>query len=476
MFGTMVGMDEHELLLRHTLTWAEVKKRPLDRELLETALSLRDFHDERAAQEWPAGSVEHLMLVRWPSHGPSEEPDVDSLVQTLETFWRFLRGTGRMASVSADPKALTKEARGAAAGMRQACADPSRHSASKSLVEFGRGIGIPLDEAESMEELNERMQQVMQAWNSLPDEERMARAPFTSAHQGSLPGVLAGELLSSVAEEEEAEDVPDDLPFDLPSDEHGNVRLADPAQVAAQVRAASFVQQCRRLVEWVGDGKPVTATQVLRLAPAREAYAELDLWEWERGQFGHLPGGEHLADLPPEADVGRRKAAMEAFRSSADCEPLDRLWLGCAELGLIDVGRTKATGAWAEPATDEQWRQRGLGLVGSLLVHLSPSHLAPVLGTVLLLLDPELDSLSVPELEDWWWLNPHNVWRNLAGSSEESEDLMRSYSAGLLHLALHQLEDTGAWRREGHRLHATALGHDLAIVAAHLAEEGVIDP
>ena len=62
-------------------------------------------------------------------------------------------------------------------------------------------------------------------------------------------------------------------PFDIPQDEHGNVPPADLAEVAAQVRASAYVEQCRRLVEWVGTGRPVTPKQVLRLAPAREAYA-----------------------------------------------------------------------------------------------------------------------------------------------------------------------------------------------------------
>ncbi|MDQ3431553.1 MAG: hypothetical protein M3467_04900 [Actinomycetota bacterium] len=459
-------MDDHELLIRHATNWAEHRKLPLDRDLLETALDLRDFHDERTPQEWPEGSAEHLMLRRWPSHGPSEAPDVDVLVQTLDTFWRFLRGTGRMASTSADPKTLTKEARRAAAGMRAACADPSRHSASKSLVEFGASIGLPLDEAGSIEELNERMQQVMEAWNALPDEERMARAPFTSAHQGSLPGMSATGLLSSLSDDGAA-------PLDLTSDEHGNVPFADVAEVAADVRTSPFVQQCRRLVEWVGEGKPVTATQVLRLAPAREAYAVLDLWEWDRTRFALLPGGEHLADLPPEAEALRRKVAAESFRSSADCEPLDRLWQPCEELGLIDVGRTKATGAWAEPTTDEQWRQRGMALLGSRLVHMPPAYLAAVLGTLLLLLDPERDSISLRELEDWWWHSERNWHRQF---DAEPEGTVRPSSERWLHAALHQLEDTGAWRREGHRLRATALGHDLALVGVFLADEGIIDP
>ena len=118
-------MDQHELLIRHAVAWADKRKQPLDRELLKTVLNLRDFHDATAPQEWQAGSAEHLMLVRWPSHGPSGVPDVDRLVETLGSFWRFLRGTGRMASSSADPRELAKEARRAAP--RQHGRPPTSH-------------------------------------------------------------------------------------------------------------------------------------------------------------------------------------------------------------------------------------------------------------------------------------------------------------------------------------------------------------
>ena len=59
-----------------------------------------------------------LMTVRWPGHGPLDPPDIDALVATLDTFWRFLRATGRMASGSADVKTLVREARRSATPMR----------------------------------------------------------------------------------------------------------------------------------------------------------------------------------------------------------------------------------------------------------------------------------------------------------------------------------------------------------------------
>ena len=67
-------MDPHELLIRHAVAWADKRKQPLDPDLLGTVLQLRDVHDATAPQEWPTGSAEHLMLVRWPSHGPLRCP------------------------------------------------------------------------------------------------------------------------------------------------------------------------------------------------------------------------------------------------------------------------------------------------------------------------------------------------------------------------------------------------------------------
>lgn len=260
-------MDEHELLLRHAASWAQDKKRPLDRDLLETAIGLRDFHDVTAAQEWPAGSVEHLMLVRWPSHGPAEVPDVAALIDTLDTYWRFLRSTGRMRSGSADPKALVKEARRAGEGMRESCADPDRHSPTKALLRFSAESGTPLDEVESPEELNALLQQVMDRFNALPFEERDRWLPGPGA-PGNVPTQRASDMLrqalgdggpghglSDFAEQfaESFDGLEEDyfnvVTWDLLPDFDSLVDPPDPAAVAAEVRASPFVQQCLTLAQ-----------------------------------------------------------------------------------------------------------------------------------------------------------------------------------------------------------------------------------
>lgn len=456
-------MNDHELLIRHAVAWADKRRQPLDRDLLETVLDLRDFHDASAPQEWPAGSAEHLMLVRWPSHGPSGVPDVEALVATLDSFWRFLRGTGRMASVSADPKSLTREARRAAPEMAAACEDPSRHSASKALMEFGESIGISLEDADSVDEVNDRLQQIMDAWNAQPYEQRLARSSGP-AHQGSVPGMAATELIASLMEDEGDQD-----PWDL-ADEDELVPFSDPAEVAADVRASPFVQQCRRLVEWVGDGRQITGTDVLRLAPAREAYEVLDLYAWDREDQRLLAGEDH--PLPLESEELMRSVSRDSFRSAAACRPLDRLWLACLEARVLELSRSRAYGAWEEPASDEEWRNRGMVLIMSALATMPEEHVPPLMGTLLHLLRPGQGPLPLRELEEWWWQSPRNVWR---GIDDLDPGKARRWSDDWLHRALHEMDDMLVWRRSGETLVPTALGHDVAIMAVALSEQGVID-
>lgn len=458
-------MDPHKLLIRHAVAWADKRKQPLDPDLLGTVLQLRDVHDATAPQEWPTGSAEHLMLVRWPSHGPSGVPEVGRLVETLDSFWRFLRGTGRMATSSADPRELAKEARRAAPRMPDACADPTRHGAAKSLTEFGESMGMSLDGAGSMEELNERMQQIVEAWNALPDDQRMAMSP-SSAHQGSVRGMAATDLMASLLEgDDDLEDV-----FGL-GDEEGNIPFADLVEVAADVRAAPFVQLCRRLVEWVGDrGREITSKEVLRLAPAREAYDVLGLGEWER-EADRLAYGDLVPELPLESQELLVAAARDSFRSAADCRPLDRLWTACLEAELLELSRTRAYADWDEPSSDEEWRHFGVVLATAVLIHADDIHVSPLMGALLHLLDPARESLPLAELEDWWWQSPRNVLA-LLGHRDTSA---RRRSDSSLHRALHEMEDLRVWRREGDALLPTAFGHDVALLASALTEDGVID-
>ncbi|HEX2705584.1 MAG TPA: hypothetical protein VHM65_07490, partial [Candidatus Lustribacter sp.] len=236
-------MDEYELLIRHTEAWAAAKTRPLDTDLLSSLLHLRAVHDRRPGTSWPAGSAEHLLTVRLPGHGPLGAADPEAIVATLDTFWRFLRGTGRMASGSAEPRDLLREARRAIPTMQARAEDPAYFGQSKALQQFGAQIGITLDDLADMDDLNARMQQITDAWNALPEEERFARMP----RPGSAGSLAADELAQALGEY-----TSNGEPSGLGPDADDVIPVQDAAVVARQARESGFLRSCLALAEWVG--------------------------------------------------------------------------------------------------------------------------------------------------------------------------------------------------------------------------------
>ena len=179
-------------LLRDFAAWAESKGRDIDLMLLDELLRLRSSYDELEPTYWPPGSVEHLLLERFPSKGPTETPEPEVVSETLDAYFRFLRSTGRMSRRSADPKELTREARRNARRMHELAEDRVNWSPNKVLADFGRTIGIDLDGAPDLETLQQRLEQIQQAWNELPVSERRRLMPRpgdpTGEEADELPG------------------------------------------------------------------------------------------------------------------------------------------------------------------------------------------------------------------------------------------------------------------------------------------------
>ena len=442
-------MSEHELLLRHASNWAQQRHRVCDTELLETALELRFQHDDLPPNLWPSGSVEDLMLHRWPAHGDGT-PDVDALADSLDTFVRFLRGTGRMASGSGDPRALAREAHRAAPKMAAACADSRNYGPSKSLLAFGREAGFPVDDASSMEELQATLSQVTDAWNSLPLEERRARMPFPGdSADGSPPGPLA----HAFGDRGGDGDVDDDV------DLSGFLERGDPVRAAAQAREAPFVQACLRLADWVGERKQVTATGVLRLAEAKRAYAELELWRWQEEVVVQRLG------VPVE------RVRQFPWRSAGDALPLERLWFASQEAGLVETFATVARSSAVRPQDDYAW----IGLSASLTLALwrivesaydrSPVPVLAVLGGCAL-----MGSITRSQVREQWEDHPGNVWRREFADGDYAKDA-QTFSDRDLDLSLHFFADTGIWELDGETYRLTDLGREFATVLFSYLEE-----
>ena len=438
-------MGEHELLLRHAERWAAEHDRGFDRSLVELVLDLRSTHDDRAANLWPAGSVADLMLHRWPSHGPVEAPDADLMVDSLDTFWRFLRSTGRMAGASAEPAQLRKEARKAAKQMPEACADASRYGVAKSLVGFGGEIGLSLDDVDGIDEANARMQQIVEAWNALPIEERRRR----SGEDMGLPGLADG------------------LDVDMDPDAS---KPNDPSVSAPFARSSPFVAKVLELAAWVGQGREVTATQLLRPAVGREAYAALDLWSWELRHDGYL--AEAVKD--PAFDVERFRAGALKWRSSGDCFALDRLWYPALMSNLVTISGKKAVhDPVLVPSSDEEWVHLTLELL--LLLTFRTQAVAGVTALVHLLahLQPDFDGgpHTLDELQEAWWESPANERADYLAQHAWGREVSDLQLAG----CVEQYEDCGLWTHQGDRLVATPLSWDFLVVLISAVDTGVFD-
>ena len=339
-------------LLREFMTWADRKGRQPDLALLDDLLDLRSTYDELEPTYWPDRSVEHLLIERWPSKGSVETPEAVVVVETLDSYLRFLRTTGRMSGRSADVAVLTKETRRAARRMRAAADDRANWSINKVLADFGRSRGIDLDTAPDVETLKERLEEINALWNALPMEERQRLMPRPGRDPDpDLPG------------REQAMDgfgIDDPLIAQILTYQ-GRLPTGDlPGSdvVGPIVRQAAYFQKVVDLARWVGDGKELTSIGVLRPAPARQAYADLGLGPWQRELLQRLYPDERL---PGVAAMGRdawiEREMQQTWRSAADCEELHRLWCGAIACGLVRLEGRRAFLTDRLPESDDDWTE-----------------------------------------------------------------------------------------------------------------------
>lgn len=452
----VTDLPDHAGLVERVRAWADRKKLPLDDDLLEEVLRLREMRDGLEPGQWPAGSVEHLLLVRWPGHG-SHEADPEAMGATLETLWRFLRGNGLMAFDSAPPKRLALEFRRAVPRMGERYDDPEAQGMNRQLLEFGREeLGLDLESATSAEELQGMLDQIMQAWNAQSLEERLRRSPRGS---GPVPFGAEQMLLSATGE---LADEDDDTP----------IRMSDPADSAPFARSAPFVQRALELARWIGDGKEVTAKEVLRPKVARTAYRELGLVRTCRRVRG-MPAPERkavLTDPTLRAEIeGEQLASWR--RSAMDIPELDQLWLAATAGGLVEVRGRRAVGRPELPSDDRDVVVGVLHMAATVLLQQRPVWDLPMLVFGLLpLAMPGSEWTTREELADGWWVNPTN---RVFGELSEFSD--REHSDAGMRWAVEVLIDLGAIVDEGERLVPTPLGHDLALVLVTMLESGELE-
>jgi hypothetical protein len=430
----------HESLISSASSWAADRSRTFDVDLVEEALRLRDTHAGASAVEWPSGSAEHLLLVLWPAYGPP--PDPEALHHSLDTYWSFLRATGRMSGRSASPADLRKESRRSAPKMLIAYDDPARHSQGRVMQDFGRSVGIDLTTATTRDELEERLRHVQDAWNSLPIAERIRLMPDPS------PKGLTQGYQGDRYEEPPVRQAP--VGRQLSTDEG--------AESASCVKQSDFVLDCLRLVAWLGTGKQVTAAGLLRPAVAREAYQYLDLWPWERELDSITRPGWRELTQDPAVDAELAHVALQSWRSAGDCLALDRLWYAVEAARLVEVRTSRAVPRSPTPVTDEEWRRTGLALVIGLAMRVGRDLATPLLHV----LDASARnrSLSVS--------TARAGWRDTLPAQLRSSGILDDYWDERLSRMHHVFGDCGLWVVEGDRLTITPFAielHDALVTA-----------
>jgi len=268
---------------------------------------------------------------------------------------------------------------------------------------------LSLDEVADADEANQRMEKIVEAWNALRVEERLRRSP-ASGNAGSRMGSAITKAAGQLQDHGELAagwQLPESPRLDDPSDDE-QMFPSDPAVSAPQLRAAGFIRQVLALVDWVGDGRAVTRTDVLRPAVAKQAYADLGLWQWERDWL--LAGG---LDLPadPRMDAVLAQTGLSGWRTAADCLALDRLWLPAIAAGLIGIDGSLASADRSRvPDTDVGRAHLGQMLLLALASRSRPEGaFDPLLGILFSLFGDAGEPHTEAELAEWWRASPANA-------------------------------------------------------------------
>jgi hypothetical protein len=328
------------------------------------------------------------------------------------------------------------------------------------LLAFGREIGISLEDAESVEDANTRFAAVAQAWNALPQEERLARSPGP-AGAGSKASVqlteaanqmLAGVDLTAYAASHGmlATEYDDD-----DDEDEDAIPVQDPRVVAEQVRRSPFIERIRSLVEWIGPaGRAVTQSGVLRPAVAREAIADLGLDDWLLTQLGEQP---------------------PTWRSAGEHLGLDRLYLAAVQTGMLEVRSTKVLAVPEGTLDDQDWVLKGISaLVVARDRGAYAASAASLLGVLLALEFGE--ARTVGDLVDWWRHAPTNPYAQMNIIRLDTEQAaafsqtLDALSEAAVRWTLGYWRDTDILREKSGKLSVTELGLDLLRVLIRLHE------
>lgn len=436
----------HRLLLGHFTNWSKAKGRDVDVQLLESLLDLRATYDDLEPTLWPTGSVQDLLLRLVPAKGPTEPLPSDAVVEALDAYFRFLRSTGRMSARSATPADLAKEASRSAKKMTAVARDQKNWSPTKSMINFGEGMGISLDDLSTTEELQGRLNEIAAAWNDLPIHERQRLNP----PEGDLNGRSAA--MAAYQTDDEIEALIQAFRYEMPQGELPSIE-----EVAPIVEKAGLLSQVEALTRWVEPRAEVTATKVLKPAAARQAFDDLGLVDWTR-EWLRLGDSWKRASPEDGEPVIDKLASAQNWRSARDCLALDRLWNAALTCRVIRIDGRWAYASWPERPDGEAIVRLGIDAgIDLLFSYLDDDPLfgVPLLGYALLRSyvrrpRPVPFQEIIDFAETWIW--------TAAERRGPDRDFDRRWLRSALGVALYRLSDLGVFLQTENEVTLNAWG------------------
>ena len=309
-----------DVFLEELADWAKNSARDLDGNSDDAALLrdlARDYLGRSELTELTPGDLRELLLGVFPRKVTVQDPEeASSIIPTMRDVCCFLRDTGRIPPREHDQ--LIRELDDIEPQFADAVMDPANWGMARTFTQAMIADGVDIgDQGATRRWIDE--------FNNLPEAQRRA---LTSSQQSflqlSLPGGGGPEFDADLDWEPDDEDTELDV---------APVRLAPTSELAAAARACPLFTSARRLAEWLGPSRQLTATGALRLADARGLIAELGI---ARHRTSPWAAAAAINDFLNEMD-------LQQLRSARDFVPLEQLWITAQVAGLVEVEGRRAT-------------------------------------------------------------------------------------------------------------------------------------
>lgn len=318
-------------------TWAS--GRPgIEPDVVQTLAEFkRDYCSRADPARWECGDLGVLLLDVIPRKVVADDEWFDAVLPTVREYLQFLADRRLLHRRGESLPHLLEELDDIEREFWSVVHDPRVQGPGKAILTamMPAGAGMPTDQA--------GLDDLMNRFNALP----LAERDRILGHAVPLPlraagiGGLDDEALGVEFDDDEEEGSAPLAGMSMPA-----VRRYPGDQLAAAARQSTTLNQLAGLADWLGAGRPLTSTGVLKVADARRVIGHLGLAEG--GTEGSEPepeavgGAESVGGAAPGPEASRGDDPLPALRSARDFLPLNRLWTIAEELEWIEVSRSRA--------------------------------------------------------------------------------------------------------------------------------------